>query len=331
MSALHPGERKSPTIVARCFAAFLVAGALLIAPVPSLAAEAPEQLAKWREQALALVNQAREEHGLPALTLGPQLNEAAQMHAADMFDRDYYAHTSPEGDTVQDRYMDAGGSRWKFVAENIARCEECTPPITAERVERLQTGWMNSPPHREAILGEGLENFGYGIVLGADNGLYAVQTFAGPGTPRGLASGEEPRVLDPANAAARMADLLNRARERQNLGALNHSEALDAVANSVLPPPESETIDLDTSGDLFSALPEGERTAWRRVSVIAGVCGGCGKEPTEADLRSFREQWLDNPQYSRQLLGSTFSSLGFALQVNGEGRKVAVLVLAARR
>jgi uncharacterized protein YkwD len=199
---------------------------------------------------LELVNRDREKHGLAPLSLGEELNEAAQFPAQDMSDRDFYAHTSPEGDDVQDRFMDAGGSRWKLVAENIARCEACSPPIDAQTNERLQTGWMNSPDHRKNILHEGLESFGFGIVLDVDIGLYGVQTFSGAGTPRGLAGDEEPTTLASETVAPRMTALLNRARQRQHLAELNRNPALDQVASALMPVPDTETIELRNENDL---------------------------------------------------------------------------------
>ena len=322
--------RRRRSIRSRISAAVL-ASAMMFAPLSAFAAETPQRLEQWRTQALELVNKDRRKHGLAPLSLGENLNEAAQAHAEDMRDRNYYAHTSPEGDNVQDRFIDSGGSRWELVAENIARCEGCSPPINAQTIERLQTGWMNSPEHRENVLHEGLQSFGYGIVLDAENGLYAVQTFAGAGTPRGVAADEEPTVLASEDIPQRLTALVNRAREREQRAALNHNAGLDQVASALMPAPDSETIDLQNQDNLFAALPADQQTRWSGLSVIAGACGGCGRQATLADLRSFLDQWRDDPQYSQQLLGSTFDALGFALQVNGNGRKVAVLVLATAR
>ena len=46
---------------------------------------------------LALVNEARVDAGCGALTADPALAAVARAHSADMGDRDYFSHTSPEG------------------------------------------------------------------------------------------------------------------------------------------------------------------------------------------------------------------------------------------
>ncbi|MGE3160308.1 MAG: CAP domain-containing protein, partial [Xanthobacteraceae bacterium] len=285
-----------------------------------------------RHHALNLVNAARREHGLSPLQLGSSLNQASQKHADDMLRRRYYAHTSPEGNDVQDRYTNAGGSRWRLVEENIARCAGCQPPVSEKSVDRLQQGWMNSPHHRENILRQGLDRFGYGIVDDGEHGLYAVQTFAGPGTPRGVQPDETAAVLGPEQVLFRMVQIVNAAREKKQLPPLKRSDALSEVARSLMPPPGSEQITLQEGGrDLFEKLPPDRRQVWSSIGVIVGACGGCGTESTLADLRYFREQWLEGPRYEDHLFDPSATDLGFALQVNGKGRKVALAVVGAAR
>lgn len=293
-------------------------------------AQAPDHLEALRQQALELVNRARAEHGLSRLELGPALDKAAQSHAQDMLRRSYFSHTSPEGGTVQDRYVAAGGSRWELVAENIAKCDGCAPPVMPATVEWLQDGWMNSPEHRENILRKGLTRFGFGIATEAGKGLYAVQTFAGPGTPRGAGRDEaQARPLSRQDIAARAVELVNEVRRKAGIGDLRASPALAEAARNLLPDPNSDAASLDIGGNLFEALPEGERGKWRSLSVVSGACGGCGADPTEADIRFFRDQWLDNPKYKQQLLDPNATAMGFAMQANGSGRKDAVLVLGS--
>jgi uncharacterized protein YkwD len=128
----------------------LVHFALFFAISPGCVAASTGDLEELRARALELVNQARREQGLQPLELGPNVNQAALSHARDMLRRNYYSHTSPEGETVQDRYVEAGGSKWRLTAENIARCAGCTSGPDTEAVERLHRGWMNSPEHRHS-------------------------------------------------------------------------------------------------------------------------------------------------------------------------------------
>ncbi len=306
--------------------------ALCASGVAPARAEPPDNLEALRQRALELVNQARAAHGLSRLEPGGNLNEAAQAHAQDMLQRDYFSHTSPEGRNVQDRYVAAGGSLWELVAENISKCDGCAPPVTDATVEWLQEGWMNSPEHRENILRPGLTRFGFGAAVEKGKGLYAVQTFAGPGAPPGTGENEvHAAALTREEIAARATELVNETRRQTKLGDLRARPALTEAARNLLPDPNADGASLDIGGNLFQALPQGERGRWLSLSVLAGACGGCGAYPTEADIRSFRDQWLDNPQYKQRLLDSKATSMGFAMQANGAGRKTAVLVLGTAR
>ncbi|MGE0260963.1 MAG: CAP domain-containing protein, partial [Alphaproteobacteria bacterium] len=237
-----------------------------------------------------------------------------------------------DGGNGQDRYVAAGGSRWELVAETIARCDGGAPPVTDATVEWLLEGWMNSPELRENILRPGLTRFGFGVAAGARGGLYAVQTFAGPGTPRGAGQGEQAETpLSRDEIATRATDLINAARREAKVGELRPSPALDEAAGKLLPDPDADTEALDTGGNLFRALPERERGKWRSLSVVAGACGGCGSYPTAADIRSFRNRWLDEPRYKQRLLDPNATAMGFAMQASGSGRKTAALVLGTAR
>lgn len=191
---------------------------------------------------------------------------------------------------------------------------------------------MNSPEHRENILREGLARLGFGIVADAQRGPYAVQTFAGPGTPRGANQGEgQAEALSQEEVAARATELINEARRQAGIGDLRLSPALGEAARNLLPEPDADAAGLNIGGNLFEALPAGERGRWRSLSVVAGACGGCGASPTAADIRSFRDQWLDNPQYRQRLLDPDTTAMGFAMRADGRGRKTAILVLGTAR
>ncbi|MFC4170929.1 CAP domain-containing protein [Microvirga sp. GCM10011540] len=288
-------------------------------------------LERLRQRALELVNQERRDQGLETLTLGASLNEAAQKHAEDMLARNYYSHVSPEGDTVRDRYTAAGGSRWKVAAENIARCQGCDSPPTVSRVEELHQGWMNSPEHRENILRRGLDTFGFGIVVGDDRTLYAVQTFAGAGTSRDQQPQEDMSALAPDRQNALAVQEINKAREAQGVPALETDPALAQAAANLLPEQDLASFEASRLDNLMQALPDDARTDWSSLGVIVGSCGGCGTVPNAADIRSFVDQWLDQPEYRDRLLDPRFTDAGFIVRADGDGLKRALLVLGQRR
>lgn len=282
-----------------------------------------------RAEARSLVNQARHDGGLPPLESTETLNAAAQRHAEDMLQRDYYGHESPDGETVEDRLRELGGSRWQWVAENIAECRGCGTPPTSARVRSFQRGWMNSRPHRENILGRGLDGFGFGIAAGDGGRIVAVQTFSGPGRPRGPASDELSERLSDPELAMRAVQAVNR--ERQSAGApgLTASRELDGAAAELLP--EDGGMPFSGSGGKMELPPGLDARRWRELQMLAGVCGGCGAVPTAADVRYFVDRWLGNRDYRHALLAPEASHLGFALRAGGTGRKSAVAVIGRAR
>ena len=280
-------------------------------------------LAAMREEALGLVNAAREEQGLPTLEAGESLNEAAQTHAEDMLARDYYAHESPEGETVRDRCLAAGGREAEVAAENIAMCEGCPSPPEPARVREFHEGWMQSPGHRENILAQGLERFGFGIA-GRGDEIYAVQTFAGPGTSPALKPGEDPEALPPEALAEQALAAVNRAREEEGLHSLIASEALDQVAAELADAGGGAIT--ESEGGLFDLLPEDMRGEWGHLGVLMGECGGCGAAAGAADVRYFTQAWLDDQSLRDRLLDPEATHLGFSVTASGDGSKTAVAV-----
>lgn len=285
-------------------------GLAALLAAPSLAAS-PEAL---RAAALEAVNADRAVHGLAPLTPDAALNEAAQRHADDMLTRGYFGHVSPEGCDAMDRYLAAGGEKWRKVGENVGQCAECGAP-GPESIRLFQQGWMESPEHRRNVLDPGYRRFGFGVAA-ADGRQFAVQAFAGPGVRRG-----EP--LAPEDLARRALAAVNAARAAAGVRALAQDPALDAAARRFLEgrAPESG---LDGAADaLIGAL--GPR--WGALVVLSGECGGCGTQPTDDDARRFMQDWLERPGYRETLLDGDFDRFGFAAWADGEGRKAALALL----
>ncbi|MHA6297477.1 CAP domain-containing protein [Devosia sp. CAU 1758] len=311
--------------------ALLALGLLMLGLAASGAgAQESGDLAGLRQRALELVNASRAEADLPALGPGDRLNAAAQGHARDMLERDYYAHSSPEGDTVQDRFLAEEGSRWELVAENIARCAACTDTPDMAAMERLHQGWMDSPEHRANIMAKGLARFGFGIITDAEQGLYAVQTFAGPGTSRGLEAGAPARPIERRAMTAALLEPVNAARIEAGLDPIEPNAALESAAESLVPVNLEEFV-LDGIGNVFDALGADAQAQWSSLFTLAGACGGCGIAPTDTDMASFASQWLDQPQYRQSLLDPEVGAAGVIVRADGEGRKVALLVLGTQR
>ncbi|MFC7008488.1 CAP domain-containing protein [Halalkalicoccus salilacus] len=123
------------------------------------------------------VNDYRQSNGLEPLDFSDELAAVARDHSQDMNERDYFSHTSPEGDGPGDRLDDAGidCNGW---AENIAY--EFDPSFSEEDAdsvaESIVTGWINSTGHRRNILGD-YDEEGVGVDISDDGRIMATQMF----------------------------------------------------------------------------------------------------------------------------------------------------------
>ncbi len=139
----------------------------------------------------AEINERRTERGLEPLEWDGTVASVARAHAADMGQRDYFAHTNPEGEGPYDRFRDVD-DYCRAYGENIAmtwidrRVERPTGGIVRYRTaEALATGlvdqWMNSTDHRRAILEAGetpaWDRAGVGVYITDDGAVYAGQNF----------------------------------------------------------------------------------------------------------------------------------------------------------
>lgn len=104
---------------------------------------------------LSGTNSQRVANGLGSLALNSLLSQAAQNKAADMAAKDYWSHTSPDGSTPW-TFINAVGYSYQSAGENLAYG-------FATSSETI-TGWMNSPSHRENVLGSNYTEVGFGIV-----------------------------------------------------------------------------------------------------------------------------------------------------------------------
>ena len=307
----------------------LITVMLLAAAVSSGAAASDARL---HEQALRLVNESRTEHGLEPLQRDAVLDTAAERHAEDMLAQGYFSHTSPAGTTLLDRFRSAGGSDSLMVAENIGSCGRCSPPVTAMQIEELHEGWMESTGHRRNILSEDFTRFGFGFAIDRVGGLYAVQTFAGPGSPPAGSGRQLRKTISDAEAAELAVDELNRTRQRLGLSPAEPNASLTRVAHQTLADARAggglTLQNVRSEAALERAVASGD-AQWRSVSTVAGECGGCGAVPANSDVEHFMGQWLANPQYRDHLLAPGPVAVGFALAADGEGRKVALALAAS--
>lgn len=109
-----------------------------------------------------LTNAQRINEGLSPLVLDPKLTAAAAAKAADMFNKQYWAHVSPDGITPW-VFIKNSGYHYSVAGENLARDFGDT--------EGVVNAWMNSPTHRANILQSKYQDIGVAVVNGVLNNV----------------------------------------------------------------------------------------------------------------------------------------------------------------
>jgi uncharacterized protein YkwD len=170
-AAAPPAERRHGIqITADDVAAFEPAGEAVVGPL--------------EQQLLALVNAARAEHlpkwlGRGPLRWHPALAAVARQHAADMLQRRYVAHVTPEGVNVAQR-LERAQISYLACGENIGVVYG--PASHGERgVIEVQTAFMNQPRrlanHRGNILNPVWTHVGIGVAYAPEGQLIVTQNF----------------------------------------------------------------------------------------------------------------------------------------------------------
>ncbi|MFN8677291.1 MAG: CAP domain-containing protein [Thermomicrobiales bacterium] len=169
----------------------------MVCPSP-FAGTLAENLAQLvaEEAVLCLVNEARADAGVPALTLNPLLRAAARQHAADARTLKWWdgggpkVHINPvTGSTPQDRIRDAGycGNAEEPVCNENAFDAWWIGAAGGTEPQAAVDWWLGSPDHHDTMLDPTFNETGIAVILGvpekegnaanADGGAIYVQTF----------------------------------------------------------------------------------------------------------------------------------------------------------
>ena len=109
------------------------------------------------DEVIRLTNEKRAQNGLSPLTNNPTLSQAAQAKGADMLNRDYWAHVSPDG-TQPWKFFTDFGYRYRYAGENLARDFQNAPSAV--------DAWMASPSHKDNLLSPKYREIGIAVVEG---------------------------------------------------------------------------------------------------------------------------------------------------------------------
>lgn len=114
-----------------------------------------------------LVNKERHARDLPILKFSNALRDVGRNHCTDMFQRSYFSHYTPEGESPFDR-IEAAKIDYLAAGENLAY---------APSVPIAHQGLMNSPGHKENILRKEFGTLGVGVIDAGINGKMFCQEF----------------------------------------------------------------------------------------------------------------------------------------------------------
>jgi uncharacterized protein YkwD len=114
----------------------------------------------------ARVNALRSSHGLPTLAVDGRLNRAARSQSAAMMSRNQLAH-GPTGSGRTRLTRLCTRMKARTVGETIGWIRYRSPQAQAEGIVRW---WMNSPPHRAALMSGTFHRIGVGRRTGRSAG-----------------------------------------------------------------------------------------------------------------------------------------------------------------
>jgi hypothetical protein len=106
---------------------------------------------------ISLTNQERAAWGLNTLQTNSQLSAAALAKANDMFEKQYWDHFGPNGESPW-QFIRAAGYNYVYAGENLAKGFR-----TAEGVHEA---WMASPTHKANIVSGNYKDIGVAVVEG---------------------------------------------------------------------------------------------------------------------------------------------------------------------
>jgi uncharacterized protein YkwD len=153
------------------------------APASAPAGSSPSQQGTPADQVLALINQARAQNGLPALTYSSGLDESASKHNLLMAGGCGLSHQCPGEPAIGDRET-AAGVHWTSAGENIGEegpVSDDTTDIAQAAVALTQDMLNEQPPddgHRKNILSSSFAHIGIAVYRGSSGTVWLTQDFS---------------------------------------------------------------------------------------------------------------------------------------------------------
>lgn len=122
-------------------------------------------------------NTERQKLGLSLLHYNSSLSKSATNKAQDMFNNNYWAHTSPQGKLPWDFFKEENYV-YTVAGENLAK--------DFYDNDSVMKAWMKSPTHRDNIVNTKYKEIGIGVINGTLNGVKTTLVVQHFGTPEDI-------------------------------------------------------------------------------------------------------------------------------------------------
>ena len=243
-------------------------------------------------------NRERAEAKLPALSLDSKLTDAARLHASDMASHDKMSHEGSDGSTPSERIKRQGAHPLND-GENVAS--------GYPTVDKLMRGWMESPPHRENILGK-FSQVGIAVAWSEDDTPYWCVNFATP-WPK----------IDAARASEELVNGLNKVRSSAKVTPLkSNPKLMTAAARLARAYAEADSLDIKDRDDVVAVV---KRLGYRYRKIAESAASG---QPEASDVV---KTWTESEAHRQHLLDD-FTEIGVAVAESATDKPYWCLVLA---
>ncbi|MFC1612844.1 CAP domain-containing protein [Patescibacteria group bacterium] len=118
-----------------------------------------------KDSLIQLTNEQRQLNNFAVLRENSVLNNVGINKAKDILDKQYFAHTNPDGKPFY-KWIDESGYNYIYAGENLA--------INFTESEDAVKAWMDSKLHRENILNPNYEEIGIGIMSGSFKNNFSI-------------------------------------------------------------------------------------------------------------------------------------------------------------
>jgi hypothetical protein len=141
---------------------------VLFSEITGISARGPEFIAG--DAFAEAINAVRADVGSAPISPNGLLAVAAERHANDMAENNFFSHTGSDGSTAFDRISDAG----YFIGPNeYGSGENCTmSTIKTDGVAEVIESWINSPPHYANMINSDFTEFGIFLAVASDGTKY---------------------------------------------------------------------------------------------------------------------------------------------------------------